>query len=85
MVRWQLLSMPKHVVQSRWQLLSLPRQVALSGRYFKVGRAFPNLIFVKLGLEKGEGSLWGQRKEKEAWRKKGLHLNNKRVGDRSKA
>ena len=58
MVRWQLLSMPTHVALSRWQLLSMPTHVVLSGRYFKVGRAFSNLIFVKLGLEVGEGSLW---------------------------
>ena len=58
MVRWQLLSMPIHVALSRWQLLSMPTHV-LSGGYFKAGRAFPNLIFVKLGLEEGEGSLWG--------------------------
>ena len=38
-----------------------------------------------MGSEEGEGSLWGQRKEKEAWRKRGLHLKNKRVGDRPKA
>ena len=56
MVRWQLLSMPTHVALSRWQLLSMPTHVVLSGRYFKVGRAFPNLIFMKLGLEEGEGS-----------------------------
>ena len=43
----------------RWQLLSMPTHVVLSERYFKVSRALPNLIFVKLGLEKGEGSLWG--------------------------
>ena len=50
--------MPTHVALSRWELLSMPTHVVLSGRYFKVGRAFPNLIFVKLGLEEGEGSLW---------------------------
>ena len=43
----------------KWQLLSMPTHVVLSGRYLKVGRAFPNLIFVKLGLEEGKGSLWG--------------------------
>ena len=59
MVSWQLLSMPIHVSLSRWQLLSMPTHVVLSGRYFKIDRAFLNLIFVKLGLEKGEGSLWG--------------------------
>ena len=59
MVRWQLLSMPTHVALSRWQLLIMPLHVVLSGRYFKVGKAFPNLIFVKLGLEEGEGNLWG--------------------------
>ena len=59
MVRWKLLSMPIHVALSRWQLLNMPRHVILSGRYFKVGRAFPNLIFMKLGLEEGEGILWG--------------------------
>ena len=41
----------------RWQLLSIPTYVVLSGRYFKVSRAFPNLIFVKLGSEEGERSL----------------------------
>ena len=40
----------------RWQLLSM--RCVLSGRYLKVGRDFPNLIFMKLGLEEGEGSLW---------------------------
>ena len=43
----------------RWQLLSMPTHVVLSERYLKVGRAFPNLIFVKLGLEEVEGSFWG--------------------------
>ena len=32
----------------RRQLLSMPTHVALSGRYLKVGRAFLNLIFVKI-------------------------------------
>ena len=34
----------------RWQLLSIPTHVALSRRYLKVGRAFPNLIFMKIGV-----------------------------------
>ena len=55
------LSMPTLVALSRWQLLSMPTHVVLSGRYFKVGRAFPNLIFMKLGLEEGEGSLEKER------------------------
>ena len=38
----------------RWQLLSMRIYVVLSGRHFKVGRAFFNLIFLKLGLEVGE-------------------------------
>ena len=59
MVSWQLLSMPIHVSLSWWQLLSMPKHVVLSGRYFKIDKSFPNLISVKLGLEKGKGSLWG--------------------------
>ena len=35
----------------------MPTHVVLSGRYFKVSRAFSNLIFVKLGLEEGDRSL----------------------------
>ena len=64
MVRWQLLSMQTHVALSRWKLLSMLTHVVLSGRYFKVGRAFPNLIFMKLGLEEGEGSLENKRVSK---------------------
>ena len=33
----------------RWQLLSMPTHIVLSRRYLKVDRAFPNLIFVKIG------------------------------------
>ena len=39
----------------------MPTHVVLSGRYLKVGRAFSNLIFMKLGLEEEEGSLEKER------------------------
>ena len=55
----------------RWQLLSMRIHVVLSGRHFKVGRAFSNLIFREIGvrgrrrklvgLEEGEGSLEKER------------------------
>ena len=34
----------------------MPTHVVLNGRYLNVGRTFPNLIFMKLRLEEGEGS-----------------------------
>ena len=34
----------------RWHVLSMPTHVVLSGRYLKVGRAFPNLIYVEIGV-----------------------------------
>ena len=44
----------------RWQLLSMPTHVVLNGRYLKVGRSFPNLIFMKIGV-RGRRSKLGER------------------------
>ena len=54
----------------RWQLLIMPTtHVVLSGRYLKVGKAFPNLIFVRIWVRERRRKL-GERE---------LHLKNKRL------
>ena len=44
----------------RGHLLSMPTHVVLSGRYLKVSRAFPNLIYVKIGV-RGRRRKLGER------------------------